>query len=157
LFGSVTNTFNYKALQLSFLVNYQIGGKFYDANYANLMGVSLGGSLHKDALNAWTETNTSSPFPRLDVSSTSFFTAASTRWLIDASYLTISNVNLSYKLPKKYISKLDLSNVRIFAAGENLSLFSKRKGLNPTESFNGTNSNTYTPSRTVTFGLSVNL
>lgn len=157
LFGSITNTFNYKALQLSFLVNYQIGGKFYDGNYASLMGVSLGGALHQDALNAWTETNTSSPFPRLDVSSTSFFTAASNRWLIDASYLAISNINLSYRLPKKYISKLSLTNVRVFATGENLALVSKRKGLNPSESFNGTNSTTYTPSRTVTFGLSVNL
>ncbi len=157
LFGAITNTFIYKDLQLSFLINYQIGGKFYDNIYAGLMGVSFGGALHKDALNAWTETNTSSPFPRLDVTSTSFFTAQSSRWLVDASYLSISNVNLSYKLPKKYISKLDLSNVRIFASGENLALFSKRKGLNPSESFNGTNSTTYTPSRTVTFGLSVNL
>ena len=156
-FGSVNNTFSYKNLQLSFLVNYQVGGKFYDSNYAGLMGVSYGGSLHKDALNAWTETNTESPFPRLDISSSGLFTSQSNRWLIDASYLTISNVNFSYKLPKKYISKVDLSNVRVFASGENLALFSKRKGLNPSESFNGLNSTTYTPSRTITFGLSVNL
>lgn len=157
LFGSIANTFNYKNLQLSVLVNYQIGGKFYDSNYAGLMSLSYGKSLHKDALNAWTETNNYSQIPRLDMTSTTFFTAASTRWLTDASYLTISNINLSYKLPKKYISKLDLSNVRVFAAGENLALFSSRKGLNPTESFSGTNSNTYTPSRMVTFGLGINL
>ena len=157
LFGAVTNTFTYKDLQLSVLINYQIGGKYYDNNYASLMGVSFGGALHKDALNAWTENNRSSPFPRLDVTSTSFFTAASNRWLIDASYLAVSNVNLSYKIPQKFISKLDLSSVRVFAAGENLALFSKRIGLNPSENFNGTNSTTYTPSRTITFGLSVNL
>jgi len=157
LFGSVSNTFTYKNLELSVLLNYQIGGKFYDGNYAGLMSVAYGGALHTDALNAWTETNTNSPFPRLDITSTSYFTAASTRWLTDASYLTISNINLSYRLPKKYISKLDLSNVRVFAAGENLALFSSRKGLNPTESFSGTNSSTYTPSRMVTFGLGINL
>ena len=144
-------------MELSVLVNYQVGGKFYDGVYAGLMGLSYGSALHTDALNAWTETNTNSPIPRLDISSTSFFTASSTRWLTDASYLTISNINLSYKLPKKYISKLDLSNVRVFAAGENLALFSSRKGLNPAESFNGVNSNTYTPSRMVTFGLGINL
>jgi TonB-linked SusC/RagA family outer membrane protein len=154
-FGSLNNTINYKDFQLSFLVNYQVGGKFYDSQYAGLMGVAYGRSLHKDALNAWTETNTDSPFPRLDISSSALFTSQSNRWLIDASYLTISNVNFTYKLPKKYISKLDLSNVRVFASGENLALFSKRKGLNPSESFNGTNSTTYTPSRIVTFGLSV--
>ncbi|QEK52332.1 TonB-dependent receptor [Pedobacter aquae] len=158
LFGAVTNTFNYKNLQLSVLINYQIGGKFYDGQYAGLMAINTyGKSLHTDALNAWTETNTNSPFPRLDVSSSTFFTAQSSRWLIDASYLSISNVNLSYTLPKKYISKLDLSNVRVFASGENLALFAKRKGLNPTEAFTGVNSTTYVPSRTVVFGLSVNL
>ena len=157
LFGAVTNTFNYKDLQLSFLVNYQIGGKFYDTQYANLMGVNFGGALHIDALQAWTETNTSSPYPRLDVTSTSFFTAASTRWLIDASYLTISNVNLSYKIPKKYLSKLEISGARIFTSGENLGLLSQRRGMDPSESFNGQNRTTYTPSRIVTFGLSVNL
>ncbi|WP_411275298.1 SusC/RagA family TonB-linked outer membrane protein [Daejeonella sp.] len=157
LFGAVTNTFNYKNLQLSFLVNYQIGGKFYDGQYANLMGVNFGSALHKDALNAWTETNTSSKHPRLDVTSTSFFTAQSTRWLIDASYLTFSNVNMSYRIPKKYLDRLDISGARLFTSGENLALFSKRKGLNPTESFAGVNSTSYTPSRTVTFGLSVNL
>lgn len=158
LFGAVTNTFNFKNLQLSVLINYQIGGKFYDGQYAGLMGINTyGKSLHKDALSAWTETNTSSPFPRLDVTSSNFFTAQSSRWLIDASYLSISNVNLSYKLPKKYISKLDLSNVRVFASGENLALFAQRKGLNPTEAFTGVNSTTYVPSRTVVFGLSVSL
>ncbi|MGB4397973.1 MAG: TonB-dependent receptor [Daejeonella sp.] len=157
LFGAVTNTFSYKALQLSFLVNYQIGGKFYDGQYADLMGVNFGAALHRDALNAWTETNTSSPFPRLDVTSTSFFTAQSTRWLIDASYLALSNVNMSYRIPQKYLNRLDISGARLYTSGENLALFSKRKGLNPTESFAGTNSTSYTPSRTVTFGLSVNL
>jgi TonB-linked SusC/RagA family outer membrane protein len=156
-FGSVASTFDYKRFQFSFLLNYQVGGKFYDANYASLMSVAYGGALHTDALNAWTETNTSSPFPRLDISSTSFFTAQSTRWLIDASYLTISNSSLSYNLPTKYLKNLNINSVKVFTAGENLALFSKRKGLNPTESFAGTNTTTYTPSRTITFGLIVNL
>ncbi len=158
LFGAVTNTFNYKSFQVSFLINYQIGGRFYDAQYAGLMGIgSYGKSLHKDVLNSWTETNTSAPNPRLDVTSSGFFNAQSSRWLVDASYLQISNVNFSYRLPKKLISKLDLSNVRVFASGENLALFANRQGLNPTEAFTGVNSTTYTPSRTVVFGLGVNL
>ncbi|KHJ37015.1 TonB-dependent receptor SusC [Pedobacter glucosidilyticus] len=159
LFGAFTNTFNYKNLSLSVLINYQIGGKFYDGEYASLMGTTAnyGRALHRDALNAWTETNTSSPIPRLDVTSSSFFTAQSSRWLVDASYLAISNVNLSYRIPIKFVNKLDLSNVRVFASGENLALFSHRKGMNPTEAFTGVNSTTFTPARSIIFGLSVNL
>jgi len=155
-FGSVSNTFNYKSFSFGFLINYQVGGKFYDGNYAGLMGVNYGSALHKDALKAWTETNTTSTIPRLDISSTSFFTAQSTRWLVDASYISFSNASLAYRLPKDLIRKIDLSNMRVYAAGENLGIISKRKGMNPAESFNGTNSSTYLPSRTITFGLGVN-
>lgn len=159
LFGAFTNTFNYKNLSLSVLVNYQIGGKFYDGEYASLMGTTAnyGRALHKDALNAWTETNTSSPIPRLDITSSTFFTAQSSRWLVDASYMAISNINLAYRIPKKFVSKFDLSNVRVFASGENLALFTHRKGMNPTEAFTGVNSTTFTPARSIVFGLSVNL
>jgi TonB-linked SusC/RagA family outer membrane protein len=155
-FGAVTNTFNYKSFSFSFLINYQVGGKFYDGNYAGLMSVRYGSSLHKDALNSWTETNTNSNIPRLDVGSTSFLNAQSTRWLVDASYVSFTNASFSYRLPQNLVRKIDLKNVRLFTAGENLGIISKRKGLNPAESFNGTNSNTYLPSRTITFGLGVN-
>lgn len=157
LFGAFTNTFRYKGLQLSFLVNYQIGGKFYDAVYQGLMGFNYGSSLHQDVLNSWTETNTQSQIPRLDATSTSFHNATSSRWLVDASYISLTNINLTYNLPKKLISKLDLRGARLFMAGENLGLISHRKGLSPIESFNGLNGNNYLPSRTVSFGLGINL
>lgn len=155
-FGSVSNTINYKRFSFGFLINYQVGGKFYDGNYAGLMSLAYGRSLHKDALNSWTETNTTSNIPRLDIASTTFLNAQSTRWLVDASYISFTNASLSYKLPNNLIKRLDLRNVKVFAAGENLGIISKRKGLNPMEAFNGTNSTTYLPSRTVTFGLGVN-
>lgn len=155
-FGAVTNTINYKSFSFGFLINYQVGGKFYDGNYAGLMSVTYGRALHKDALNSWTETNTGSSIPRLDIGSTSFLNAQSTRWLVDASYVSFTNASLSYKLPQNLIKRFDLKNVRVFTAGENLGIISKRKGMNPAESFNGTNSTTYLPSRTITFGLGVN-
>jgi hypothetical protein len=142
---------------MSFLVNYQIGGRFYDSVYQGLMGFNYGSSLHQDVLNSWTESNTQSQIPRLDATSTGFHNATSSRWLVDASYISLTNVNLTYNLPKKFINKFDLKGVRIFMAGENLGLISHRKGLSPIESFNGLNGNNYLPSRTVSFGLGVNL
>ncbi|MFC5283756.1 SusC/RagA family TonB-linked outer membrane protein [Pedobacter alpinus] len=157
LFGAFTNTFRYKDLQLSFLVNYQIGGKFYDSVYQGLMGFNYGSALHADILNSWTETNTQSQIPRLDAASTTFHNATSSRWLVDASYISLTNVNLSYNLPKKLISKVDLRGARLFMSGENLGLISYRKGLSPIESFNGLNGNTFLPSRVLSFGLGINL
>ncbi|HMI02517.1 MAG TPA: TonB-dependent receptor [Pedobacter sp.] len=157
LFGSVTNTLDYKAFSFSFLINYQIGGKFYDSNYAGLMSVAYGSALHKDVLKSWTPENPNSNIPRLDIGSTTFINAASSRWLIDASYVSFRNASLSYKLPKSLLGKIDVSGARIFVLGENLGIISKRKGMNPTESFDGTNSSTYLPSRMISIGLNVSL
>ncbi|TCD29646.1 SusC/RagA family TonB-linked outer membrane protein [Pedobacter psychrodurus] len=154
LMGSFTNTFSYKNLSLSVLVNYQIGGKFYDGNYQGLMSTgSYGSALHKDLLGAWTQTNTTSSIPRADFGNSVNINATSTRWLIDASYLAIRNVNLSYSLPQNWLKKIDVSNARLFVTGENLHLFSKRKGLNPSESFDGTNANVYPQARILSVGL----
>jgi len=157
LYGSFTNTFSYKDLSLSFLVTYQIGGKFFDNNYQDLMSVVYGSALHKDVLKSWTTPGQVTDIPRLDIASSSNFNNSSSRWLIDASYISFRNVNLSYRLPQKWVKGADLSNVRLFVVGENLGLISRRKGMNPTEAFNGLNDTNYLPSRNISFGINVAL
>jgi TonB-linked SusC/RagA family outer membrane protein len=153
-FGSVTNTFTYKAFSLSVIMNYQVGGKAYDATYQSLMSYAgYGGSLHVDALNSWQQVGDQSATPRLDVGRSTFNNATSTRFLIDASYLNMRSAVLAYKLPTTLIKKLGLSRVNVYASGENLFLVSKRKGLDPSESFTGVNTNNYTPTRVVSLGL----
>ena len=154
-FGSFTNTFTYKNFSLSFLVNYQVGGKFYDANYAGLMSTTYGRTLHIDNLSAWKKPGDITNVPRLDINQTANFNSQSDRWLIDASYLNIRNVTFTYKLPSAQAEKLGLTQARFFVGGENLQIFSKRKGLNPAESFNGTNSAVYTPNRLINMGVNV--
>ncbi len=155
-YGSFTNTFTYKDISLSVLMNFQVGGKFYDGTYQNLMAYgSYGGSLHVDAANAWQQVGDVVSIPRLDVGRSSNYNATSTRFLIDASYLNMRSATLAYKLPGTLTNSAGISSARVYASGENLFLISKRKGLDPTESFTGTNSNNYTPSRIVSFGVNV--
>lgn len=158
LSGSFTNSFSYKGLSLSVLINYQIGGKAYDGVYQGLMSTgSFGSALHKDILNSWTQSNTSATIPRADYGNSTNINATSNRWLIDASYWNIRNINLSYNLPKEWLKTIDVPSARIFVTGENLYLHSKRKGLNPTESFDGVNGNTYPQSRTISVGVNLSL
>jgi TonB-linked SusC/RagA family outer membrane protein len=152
-FGSITNTITISNVSLSVLLNYQIGGKFYDGNYAGLMGVSYGSSLHRDALRAWTQPGQITDVPRLDINKTGQFNSQSNRWLIDASYLNLRNVTLNYRLPKTLLSRIGIEQARVYVGGENLHIFSKRRGMNPAESFNGTNSPVYVPNRLINFGL----
>lgn len=154
--GSIQNTFDYKNFTLSFLLNYQVGGKIYDSQYAGLMGTAaFGKSYHIDALDAWTTTNQTSSIPRLDQSNSANINAASTRWLTSASYFSIQNVNLQYRLPTSLVNKIDLSSARVFFSAENLGIYSKRLGLNPTEGFDGTNGTTYLPTRVFSLGVNV--
>ncbi|KQM65232.1 hypothetical protein ASE74_10215 [Pedobacter sp. Leaf216] len=158
LMGSFVNTFSYKNLSLSFMVNYQVGGKAYDSIYQGLMSTgSYGGALHQDILNSWTPANNTSNIPRADFGATANTNATSNRWLIDASYWSLRNVNLSYNLPKAWLNKIKVPSARVFATGENLYLHSKRKGLNPSESFDGLNSNVYPQSRNFSLGINLTL
>ena len=156
-FGSISNTFTFHNVSLSFLLNYQVGGKFYDGNYAGLMGVGFGNALHVDALKAWKNPGDITSIPRLDINQTNArFNSQSDRFLIDASYLNLRNMSLTYMVPKSITSKLKVENLRVFVGGENIFILSKRQGLNPAESFNGTNSPVYTPNRLVNAGLNMN-
>ena len=152
-FGSLISTVSVKDFSLSFLVNYQVGGKFYDGNYAGLMGVSYGRALHVDNLRAWTKPGDVTDIPRLDINKTGQFNAQSNRFVIDASYLNIRNVTFSYNLPRALLEKVGFGQARIYIGGENLYIFSKRKGMNPAESFNGTNSPVYVPNRLLNAGV----
>ena len=154
-FGAVTNTITYSNFSLSFLLNYQVGGKFYDGNYSGLMATTYGRTLHTDNLRAWKKPGDITDIPRLDINQTSNFNAQSDRFLIDASYLNVRNVTLTFKFPKTFTENMGLTQARFFVGGENLYIFSKRKGLNPAESFNGTNSAVYTPNRLINMGFNV--
>jgi TonB-linked SusC/RagA family outer membrane protein len=155
VFGSFGTNFDYKGFGISVLLNYQIGGKFYDGNYAGLLTPSYGGSLHADVLKSWQKPGDVTDIPRLDITSASNFNSQSSRFLIDASYISFRSVTLSYGFGKSILDKLGLAQLRIYASAENLAIISKRTGLNPAESFTGTNSAIYVPNRAISAGVNV--
>jgi TonB-linked SusC/RagA family outer membrane protein len=158
LFGSFANTFKYKGIQLDVMFSYQIGGKMYDTNYSALMhtGNNYGSALSTDILDRWQKPGDITDIPRLDVSRNTQSTAASDRWLISSDYLSLRQVNLSYKMPTSLITKLGLDNATVYVNGENLLLFTKRVGMDPSQTFNGTTQNRFTPSRVITLGFNLN-
>lgn len=158
LFGSFSNTFKYKGLELSLMFTYQLGGKTYDSNYASLMhtGSQYGSALSADILDRWQKPGDITNVPRLDINRNTQSSAASDRWLIDSDYLSFRQANLAYNLPKNLIDKLGIDNMKFFVNGENLILFTKKKGMDPTQNFNGTTQNRFSPARIISLGLSLN-
>ncbi|AOC95384.1 TonB-dependent Receptor Plug Domain protein [Flavobacterium anhuiense] len=158
LFGSFGNTFKYKGLQLDVICSYQIGGQMYDTNYAVLMhtGNNYGSALSTDIFRRWQKPGDITDVPRLDVNRNTPASAASDRWLIGSDYLSLRQVNLSYKMPSEFISKFEIDNASVYINGENLMLFTKRQGMDPTQTFNGTTQNRYIPSRVISLGVNLN-
>ena len=154
-YGNVSTTLNVKNFELSAAFNYQSGGKIYDSNYANIMtAYPQGGALHTDILDAWTTPGQVTNVPVLNSSYTTGPSAASSRWLVDASYVMLRNATLGYNFNKEMVKNVGISSLKLFVSGENLWMTSKRKGLEPYQNFSGTTSNRYSPSRIITFGLS---
>ncbi len=155
--GGFSNEFEYKGFDFSVLLTYALGGYTYDSSYASLMGGGgdFGNHWHKDILKRWTPDNTNTDVPILHGGLSKEANSMSDRFLTDASYLNIKNINLGYTLPEHVVEKVKLSSVRIFTSVDNLWLFSKRKGMDPQQSLSGVLDNVYTPLRTVSFGVNV--
>lgn len=157
-FGGLNNTFSYKGFSLNVLVSYSVGGKVYDGVYSSLMSADPdGNALHIDAMNRWQSPGDITDVPKMDVTGAAQTNAGSDRWLIDGSYLNLRSINLSYNLPRTLLQRISVAGATVYVAGENLGWMSARKGMYVSGSFAGTTSNTYTPARTFTVGLNVNL
>ena len=155
--GSVTNNFKYKNLSLGVTVLYSFGGEFLDYGYAAMMHEGeFGESLHPDMLNAWRKPGDITNVPRLENGAANQLVSQSTRFLTDASYVAIKNINIAYSFNQQITEKLGLNNLRLFVSGENLAMFTKRTGLNPQYNVAGTPSgDDYNPSRVITLGVKV--
>jgi len=75
----------------------------------------------------WSETNRDiyALWPRLSTEVVNNNTQASTWFQRDGSFLRLKSVELGYTLPKKLTEKARISNLRVYASGLNLLLFSK--------------------------------
>ncbi len=153
-FGNVATTVNFKNWEFSAALNYQFGGLIYDTNYSSLMtSYPQGGALHTDILNRWTTPGQITDVPVLNSSYIAGPAAASSRWLVDASYVMLRNATIGYNFNRDLVKSVGINSLKLFVSGENLWLSSKRKGLEPYQSFNGTTTNRYSPARIITFGL----
>ena len=158
-YGGLGTTLRAYGFDLSVNCSFQIGGKGYDGTYAAFMGsptsASIGSNFHKDLYKSWTAENKNTNIPHFEYGEL-YGSAVSTRFLTDASYLNIENINLGYTLPASLVKPLSIENLRLYMACENVCYFSARKGFDPRQSYGGaTTSSNYSPMRTISVGASV--
>ena len=154
VYGGFSTQLKYKGFDLSIDFAYQIGGQVYDSDYASAMSCSNGQAFHADLLNAWTPEHHTN-IPRFQYNDT-YMGQTSDRFLTDASYLSLQNINFGYELPSRVCRSMGMEKLRIYMACDNVWLWSKRQGMDPRQSITGSVTSTYyAPIRTISGGFTL--
>ena len=153
--GSIGNNFTYKGFSLNVLLTYSLGGQMLDGVYQGMLSSTVGESFHPDVQNSWMNPGDVTDLPRLQYANSSLY-ATSDYFLVSSDYLNIRNVTLSYDFSNQLMDDWGLGQLSMFVTGENLNIFTARKGMNPAYNFSGTQSVfAYNPSRSIILGFSL--
>jgi hypothetical protein len=143
--GGWSNQFAYKGFDLSVFVNFVVGNDIYNANkiewtdgaYANLNMLDV----MKDR---WTNINDAgqvvtdpAELTALNANAKIWSPVRVQRWWLhswaieDGSYLRINNLTLGYTIPKNIMSKIRISNLRVYGTVNNLATITNYSGYDP--------------------------
>ncbi len=123
----MNNTFNYKDLSLSVQVYARLGGYIqYDYNSQLTYETSNWADL-----DYWTPNNTGAKFPSPGAVSSPHSNYGSSLLYEKADYIKIKDITLSYNLPKNFIGKIGLSNLKLYGSLKNYFTFSGIDNYDP--------------------------
>lgn len=161
-FGGFSTNLSYKGLDLSAVFGFSIGGKIY--NYSRTEFDSDGTytdrnqmNLHK-GWNRWEKPGDNATHPQAVYNNKSGSSNASSRFLEDGDFLRLRNLTLGYTIPVK---SWGISNLRVFASGENLFVVTPFSGIDPeiaphaTNGITGVASDIYPQTRKYMFGVNL--
>lgn len=116
--------------------NYRTGSKVYDTGHAYTgWGMSLMTPLQTVVDNAWTPDNKGGKYPQYIYGDPYKSSAGnySSRWLMDGSFLRLSNLTIGYTLPKNISEKALMQKVRFYTTFDNLHTWTSKEfiGYNP--------------------------
>lgn len=157
LTGGFNTSLTAYGFDFSVQTSFQLGGWVKDSFYASLMTTGgNGNNFHKDMANHWTPENTETNIPKLVYNSNNAgISSSSDFFLTKASYFSLKNVTLGYTIPSTVTNAWGISRLRVYLAGDNVWLLSKRKGLDPRQNFDGTTGYGYSALSSYSFGINL--
>ncbi|SDE85445.1 TonB-linked outer membrane protein, SusC/RagA family [Mucilaginibacter pineti] len=132
-YGGISNSFEYKGLQLDFLVQV-VKQMAQNYRFGNLAGLNINQPV--SVLDRWQKPGDVTDIQKFS-SSTSLtrapYNAArnSDASYSGASYLRLKNVSLSFALPQDLLKTAHISNLRVYAQGQNLLTVTQFIGSDP--------------------------
>ncbi|MEO7315412.1 MAG: SusC/RagA family TonB-linked outer membrane protein [Ginsengibacter sp.] len=163
LYGGWNNSFNYGNFELNILFTYQAGGYMINGSQATMRDQRFWNN-SIDVLKRWQKPGDITDIARI-VNGDNVSSGNSMPLDVNISssdYIRLKNAMVSYNFPKKMISKINFSNLKIYVSGQNLALLTKYTGMDPEVTSNGNNAirqgidkNQAPNARTITFGLNL--
>ena len=157
-FGGFNFSFSYKSLSASMAWSYKYGHYVWDNAVDDLEddGYNSYKNTSKEQLRRWQKPGDITDVPRRVAGNNQGGYYDSSRALKKGDYLRLKNLTISWSLPQTLLSKVKISNARIYLSGNNLLTFT---GLNfdPEVQANGYYNFTFPAVRTLTIGLELSL
>jgi hypothetical protein len=111
---------NYKAFDLTFSFQGVAGKELYNSQRAYLESMNGEHGQMATVVNRWTGPGTSNTMPRAIRGGQNQNSRPSTRYIEDASYLRLQNLQLGYVLPENTLSRLGVKRLRAYVNTQNL-------------------------------------
>lgn len=149
----------FKNFDLSFMFYYSVGNYAYNnvKGMVNSDGAQPQFNLEKAVTNSWQTPGEQAENPMYVHNDASHAWWRSTRFLQRSDFLKLKQVTLGYTLPKRWLDRVGLNNVRLYVMGENLWTLTDFTGYDPELGLNGDTSGWVVPPMTsVTFGVNLN-
>ncbi|HVN57626.1 MAG TPA: TonB-dependent receptor [Bacteroidales bacterium] len=164
--GAITNTFDFKGVELSFSLQGVAGNKVHlvGDQWMGANGVWFDNQLTSQ-LAAWKSAGDITDVPQARLGYDNGDQSRNGRYVCDGSYLKLRTLVLSYDFPKFITQKMKLDKLRVFAQCQNLLTFTRYKGWDPEVSSDFMNGNIYSgidfysapQPRTIMFGINIGL
>ncbi|MDO6438147.1 TonB-dependent receptor [Cyclobacterium sp. 1_MG-2023] len=116
----LSSSLNYKAYDLNFSFQGVQGKQLYNAQRAYLESMNGEHGQMATVVDRWTGPGTSNTMPRAIRGGANLNSRPSSRYVEDASYLRLQNVQIGYVLPETFLSKFGISNFRTYINAQNL-------------------------------------
>ncbi|WP_299582914.1 TonB-dependent receptor [Mucilaginibacter sp.] len=161
--AGLQGSLSYKGFDFSASFTGVFGVSLYNADRMQGIDPTYPFNLYAEDLGRWTGPGTSNSIPRLSLDRANDNYRTSDLFVESGSYFSLKNATLGYTLPAKWAKKTTLSNIRLYASGQNIFIITNYKGYTPELGY--TNGNLqrgvdvaqYPSVRTITFGLTAKL
>ena len=160
-YGGISSKFSYKGFDLNIMFRYSGGNYVMNSTRRDLVGLNFTNN-SSEILGRWQDVDNPGDgwTPRLWASGATFVNLtghATGRFLEKGDFVKLQNITLGYNLPKNIVSRVGIDNLRVFAQGQDLFMFTKYTGIDPEMESGGVDLNGTPRQRVVTFGINLTL